>query len=121
MKKYFYTFPDNPYRSVEHGLVEITEDRYINGCPIEDYGDYLLSDVPLEHPHQQWLLKKDLGYALSHLDDAGAHLALVEDYTNNEKSLKFEMLLTRIKKYCQTLKEQIELSMNEEAINDIRI
>ena len=49
MKRYFYVIHDDSSVS-DYGLVEVSKDRYINGCPIEDYGNYILSESIIENP-----------------------------------------------------------------------
>ena len=49
MKRYFYVIHDDSSVS-DYGLVEVFKDRYINGCPIEDYGNYILSESIIENP-----------------------------------------------------------------------
>lgn len=55
-----YTF-DKCYK--EFTNVSLTKDRYIFSddielAPIEDYGDYLLSDCKVNNPVEEWLLLK---------------------------------------------------------------
>jgi len=55
-----YTFQDC-YR--EYTNVSITKDRYIFSdeielTPIEDFGDYVLSDTKLSKPVEEWLILK---------------------------------------------------------------
>ena len=55
MKKYFYVI--NGVEVRDYGLVNISQDWFINGCPIEDYGDYILSHVaiPVENVIDEWI------------------------------------------------------------------
>ena len=56
MKKYLYTFPRANVKS--HGIVEIDKNGWVDGeFPIEDFGDYLLTDTELspDEAFEKWL------------------------------------------------------------------
>lgn len=62
MKKYFYTISHKyPNGFKPHGIVDVTDDGWISGgifnlspTPIEDYGDYILTDEPCDNPFNKW-------------------------------------------------------------------
>jgi hypothetical protein len=52
LKLYMYVFTNTG--TIDKGLVNITENNYINNTPLEDFGDYLLSPVPVKDPLNMW-------------------------------------------------------------------
>jgi hypothetical protein len=59
--KYLYTFHEEQGVTKDHGLVKITDDNYVvtkinhELTPLEDYGDYLLTQKPVKNPYNIWL------------------------------------------------------------------
>ena len=52
-KKYMYVFVNN--KTIDKGLVTVSKDNYVDGAPLEDYGDYLLTNKSQKNPFKLWL------------------------------------------------------------------
>ena len=46
MKKYLLTCPHDHGDCINHGLVNIDENNYVDGTPIEDFGMFIYRDEP---------------------------------------------------------------------------
>lgn len=50
-----YTFPEPGIVNVHYGSID--SENYFDGTPIEDFGDYLLSESEVAAPYEVWLFK----------------------------------------------------------------